>query len=587
MHDRPWVLCFVGLGLALTVAAASSQTVPPGTGTLSGTVIDAGSRAPIANATVSYSTDGNRTRTTAQSDEAGRFSFAGVPAGRLFISAQKPGYVGGYYGVREVFGANQYFEFEPGEKVSGLVLRMWGHGAFKGRVVDESGNPVANATVMAHRLAVTAGQLAMGREEATVTNAQGEFQTPNLSPSRYLLSARPGGAGQARTFHPSARRASDATILDLRSSEIRPGVDLTLVRVPTVEVEGTIGASDALPAGLTVELVEEPSSYGIKNDLGSFSTPVAADGKFAFPSVPAGRYVARAIKFPTGAPGGGRVITQTPSSSGFGITSGAIGREPVTPLAPLPSAPTLYGETAVIVGDEAIRGIRLVLQPAGRIRGRVVFTGNAEPPAPDELLRTGLVVITPGGRVLPSFQVGRIEGNGAFVTMGLPPGLYSLFVMPPGLGQIAGALPDTWLTRWKTSRTTQDVQPLGAGLIQLGQVDTDVTITFSPEALGGIQGTVLDAAGKPVPEASVFIVNADRRLWTLGAQAREVRPGRRGGYDASLLPGDYLVTASMTAPEHWAEASALEQLMRGATRVTLAVGEKKSLDLRLPAGRRP
>jgi hypothetical protein len=142
-------------------------------------------------------------------------------------------------------------------------------------------------------------------------------------------------------------------------------------------------------------------------------------------------------------------------------------------------------------------------------------------------------------------------------------------------------LPETWRTRWKNYRTTQDVQPLGAGLIQVGELDTDVTITFSTEALGGIQGTVLNAAGKPVPEASVFIVTADRRLWTMGALAREVRPGRRGGYDASLLPGEYLVTASVTAPEHWAEVSALEQLMRGATRVTLAVGEKKSIDLRI------
>lgn len=84
----------------------------PATGILSGSVIDATSRAPISGAAVSYSTDGNRTRITAQSDEAGRFSFTAVPAGRLFISAQKNGYVGGYYGVRHVFAANQYFEFD-------------------------------------------------------------------------------------------------------------------------------------------------------------------------------------------------------------------------------------------------------------------------------------------------------------------------------------------------------------------------------------------------------------------------------------------------------------------------------------------
>jgi hypothetical protein len=64
-----------------------------------------------------------------------------------------------------------------------------------------------------------------------------------------------------------------------------------------------------------------------------------------------------------------------------------------------------------------------------------------------------------------------------------------------------------------------------------------------------------------------------------------VRPGRRGNYEASLIPGDYLVIASTTAPEFWAEADTLAALMRGATRVTLAVGERKSIDLRLQAGK--
>src|SRR6185436_14697850 len=122
-----------------------------------------------------------------------------------------------------------------------------------------------------------------------------------------------------------------------------------------------------------------------------------------------------------------------------------------------------------------------------------------------------------------------------FSTVGLPPGTYSLMVLPPRFA-VPGSDPgNNWLTRWPSARTTQDVQPLGAGLIQLGTVDVDVTMTFSTQPLGGIQGAVLDAAGKPVPEASVFIVHADRRLWTAGAAAREVRPGRRGSYEASLV----------------------------------------------------
>jgi len=73
-----------------------AQTPAAGTGVLNGTVIDADTGAPIAAAAVAYSSDGNRAqRTTVQSDEAGRFAFTGVPAGRLLIRAQKSGYAGG------------------------------------------------------------------------------------------------------------------------------------------------------------------------------------------------------------------------------------------------------------------------------------------------------------------------------------------------------------------------------------------------------------------------------------------------------------------------------------------------------------
>ena len=75
MSDRRLGFWFVALALVLSAAVASSQTAGQqttvaGTGTLSGTVIDAGSREPIAGAAVSYSTDAWRVLGDGQHDRA-------------------------------------------------------------------------------------------------------------------------------------------------------------------------------------------------------------------------------------------------------------------------------------------------------------------------------------------------------------------------------------------------------------------------------------------------------------------------------------------------------------------------------------
>lgn len=589
MRDPRWVWCIVALAIALGGAAARSQTVGvqapvAGTGTLSGTVVDATSRAPIAGASVSVSLDGNNTRTTVQSDEAGRFSFAGVAAGRLFISAQKSGYVDGYYGVRHVFSANQYFEFDPGERAAGVVIRMWGHASVSGRVVDHEGKPVSGATVRAYRLVVVAGRFVLEAPQGGLTEADGRFRIGSLTPTRYAVSVRSAGVAGVPVFYPSTVYEREAGTIDLESSESRTGVDITVPAITSVPIAGRVESTGSVN-GLTVELVNEPQSTGVTSNLALVTGTTDAEGAFSLPAVPSGRYIARVLKIPrTSAPAGFQSMTLSPGARGFGLSYSASAQQAL-PIAPVSSDPTMYAEVPVTVGDQPVQGVRMVLQPAGRIRGRVIFEGNGQPPSIDELARSPVIVTTPGGRVLPSLNIGPIESNQTFSTVGLPPGTYALMVMPPSFGT-PGSFDKSWLARFPNSRTTQDVQPLGAGLVEVvATVDTHVTMTFSSEPMAGIQGTVLDATGKAAPEASVFIAPADPRLWTAGAAAREVRPGRRGAYEANLVAGDYLVIASISASEFWNEAGTLSQLMRGTTRVTLRDGEKKSIDLRVPAGK--
>jgi hypothetical protein len=136
----------------------------------------------------------------------------------------------------------------------------------------------------------------------------------------------------------------------------------------------------------------------------------------------------------------------------------------------------------------------------------------------------------------------------------------------------------TWIDHWRSQEVSVDGKRSPAAVIELGATDVPVTLTLT-DTLATLQGVVRDASGRQRPEASILVVQADRKLWTMGAAAKLFRPDRRGGYDTELAPGDYLVSAHLNLPALWAEASVLEQLVRGAVRVRIERGERRWQDL--------
>jgi hypothetical protein len=72
----------------------------------------------------------------------------------------------------------------------------------------------------------------------------------------------------------------------------------------------------------------------------------------------------------------------------------------------------------------------------------------------------------------------------------------------------------------------------------------------------------------------------------MSRRIQSVRPSTDGKYIVrNLPPGDYLLTAvTDIEPGEWYDPSLLEQLVRGAVKVTIADGEKKTQDLRLAGG---
>jgi hypothetical protein len=143
-----------------------------------------------------------------------------------------------------------------------------------------------------------------------------------------------------------------------------------------------------------------------------------------------------------------------------------------------------------------------------------------------------------------------------------------------------------------TSVTVNGREVLDEGLDLRDSDLDDVVVSFS-DTIGSIAGTARAMSGAPSATAVVIAFPAEYQPWIeSGMNSRHSRTAvatKLGAFTMTGLPaGDYLVAAFDDAdlgdPADPAVINAIAPL---ATRVTLASGEKRSLDLRLvrPAAR--
>src|SRR5262245_4847542 len=111
----------------------------------------------------------------------GYFFFRGLPAGRYSIGANAFGYVTDTYPLHLV-------ELQDRNTPTEVPLRLWKTGAISGLVIDDRGEPVVGATVMAFRCETRGNGFAIRSGTADVdTNDRGEYRLAQLSPGRYAI----------------------------------------------------------------------------------------------------------------------------------------------------------------------------------------------------------------------------------------------------------------------------------------------------------------------------------------------------------------------------------------------------------------
>ena len=218
--------------------------------------------------------------------------------------------------------------------------------------------------------------------------------------------------------------------------------------------------------------------------------------------------------------------------------------------------------------------VALDLQPGMIATGRVVFEGTAPPP-PWSNVRVGLQGMTPG--TWATLSNATPDANGAFTQEGVFPASFRL------AASIIGGTPNVWTLK-SVTMDGRDVTDLPVE-IRAGDAPSFV-VTFSDQP-SELSGSLVDPAGRPSTDYFVVVVSADRAHWLpLSRRIASTRPDGRGRFAfRGLPPGDYRLAATTDlVARDLQDVAALDALLPQAVPVTLGLGEKKSIDIRV-AGR--
>jgi protocatechuate 3,4-dioxygenase beta subunit len=137
------------MALAFTL---TQQTALPQQAAVSGTVLEAGSNMPVPGVQVTLMSFALRPQPgrppepiVAMTDQNGRYRFDAVEPGRYRVSVQKAGFA-------PMLGPGfPEATLKAGERKTDLNVTIQRGAAIVGRVLDENGEPIANANVMAWR----------------------------------------------------------------------------------------------------------------------------------------------------------------------------------------------------------------------------------------------------------------------------------------------------------------------------------------------------------------------------------------------------------------------------------------------------
>ena len=408
----------MGSGIRMRVAlclvlGSGGACCEPGSGVVAGAVLDRTSGSPLWRALVTLSTDEeNPFDAQAITDGAGRFTFAGVPAGRYRLYAECQGYLQAWYGAETANHPAGIITLHENETRDDLVLRLEALGAVSGVVADADGDPLPSVDVSLWMQSYWRGKPRFFERASAVADDRGAYRISGVVSGRYIVMANGVGhqvfrmqpeavAGeqppaQARfgvQFYPGTDRMSAASVIAVEPGREVRGMDFRMSPNPTSTLRGTVLPPLELPDDTRIDVAI------VQQDL-----PDENQARFAF-SVPGPNY----------------------SFEQYGVVPGEY-----MLMTHLSLGEREYrGVQRVEISGGADREVALKLEPGIDLAGSLRIEGDAS-----ARQREYRVELSPGESISPNEPrpAASVRADGTFVIKSVTPGVWDIGVqpIPPG-----------------------------------------------------------------------------------------------------------------------------------------------------------
>jgi Carboxypeptidase regulatory-like domain len=546
---RPSLSWMIFLGFFAVVTTVNAQPTPrdqphtprAGTGKIRGRVVRADTGEPLRRVQIhidEWSAKDQSGPTSTMTDAQGRYELTQLPAGTYHLKATRGGYVEVGYGQRRPFERGRPVEVAEGAVLENIDFAMPVGGVVTGRVVDEMGEAVAQASVSLARRRYVDGERQLVGQNGSSTDDRGEFRIFGVPPGEYVMVARLetmdfGSRDRVRyvpTYYPGTPVANEAQRVTVAAGQEVSGIVIPLARASTATVRGVVRASGQTPVGpftfITAREIGGAMAYGHTT-----MATAASDGSFTIAGLLPGTY---------------------------GVEARSMSEKE-------------FASREVVVDGSDVAGITLTLSEGVTAHGRIVF--DTETPPQD--LRPSQVFL---GATLLDHQ------SGGMGTTGGPPvaredwsfELHGL----RGRGFIrAGSPTDDWQMK-RVRREGVDV--------------TDTPLDFSSDIdnieiqltnrVTSVSGSVSTDRNTVALDATVIVFADDDAKW--GPHSRFIesaRPDQHGQFKIrGLPPGKYVAIAvEYLEPGDERDPDLLAAWRRHGTSVTLSEGETRTLDLKL------
>ena len=327
--------------------------------------------------------------------------------------------------------------------------------------------------------------------------------------SRPMASGSADGMVYRTTYHPAATTLDGAGIITVRGGESRTDADITMQRVRSFRIAGTLRRGTApVPYTGVHLLAEDAAERNIDYDTVTALTATDPRGDFVLNHVPPGNYSLKVVVLPV------------PAGEG-------------NPIAAPASRLTDWASLSVQINDRDVELGDVTLRPPVMISGRVEFPGaGAMSPAASTRSTVWLAAVD-GGMYAPPSAV-PIRADGTFELKGAMRSRYHLWgASYPG---------------WSVTSVTAAGADITSQALVVGDKDiNDVVIRLSSRPVV-LSGLVVDAKDTPVLDAEVIVFPVATADWIATGMSnrvmRRIRTDNHGQFStAGLPPGMYLVAA--------------------------------------------